>query len=77
MNFDPNNSDNLSEYYPLDYIDIRAGASKFILFEVIRKSIWYNEYSTVAFEFRYDGVYYTDLSSSNIGFFYEEQQFSV
>lgn len=73
LHFDPDNPNNMDEIYPISYMDIRPGATEFVLFGVQGKPTWYDWRSRVFFEFRYDGVYYQGDASDYYGFFYTEQ----
>lgn len=65
--FSIDENDNI-EYY--DYIDIPAGESAIIGFEVLGGNTWYDELTQINFEMRYDGMYYSCYASSYYGFSY-------
>lgn len=60
-------------FYPIDYIDVKPGESKIVMFSVYNNDYtWYDSTGRLYFKFRYDGVTYTGCSSADYGNIYWE-----
>ena len=70
MHYDP---DDVYNTYPVDYVDVAPGESTMLVFFVNGPDTWYDRYTTVYFNFRYDGVQYRAAVSNYYGGGYYER----
>lgn len=55
---------------PISYLDIAPGKKKYVVFEVIGNNTWYDEKSTIVYQFKYRNKTYKIASSSYYGTYF-------
>ncbi len=61
-----------SSGYAISWIEIPAGSSAYIYFDIVGDNTWYDSYTKIFYTFTYDTIKYYGYSSSHFGSYYEK-----